>query len=581
MSLGASRFLIKPMEMTEFLKEVQEVIEEHRKGRLVRKITETDQERLSRDYSQVLARKLDKKIRELEQEHNKLKQSEEKYRRLVEALRENYIFYTHDTNGVFTYVSPSVTTVLGYSQEDFLCHYTEYLVNKDLNEWTKYHTEQAISGKKQPLFELQILHKDGSIRLLEITEEAIFDKDGNVVAVEGIANDITKKKHLENKLRQVQKMEAIGTLAGGIAHDFNNILMGILGYCEIVKLKVATDSPVQNDIDQIINASNRAKDIVRQILTFSRQTEQGKKPVMVQYILKEALKLLRSSIPTTINFQPEIYPNCGAVLADPSQIHQVIMNLCTNAYHAMREHGGILAVKLSEIEVDDTYYLSPLDLKPGTYVKLEISDTGVGIEKHILEKIFDPYFTTKGKGEGTGLGLAIVHGIVKALDGHITVYSEPGKGSCFSVYLPQVEAQKTTFEEKNKKAYIGGDEHILLVDDEKQILELEKTILKGLGYQVTFLSDPFEALKFFKSDPAAIDLVITDMTMPGMSGANLAKNLIDIRDNIPIILCTGFSEVINEKKAKSLGIRRYIMKPVITHELTTIIREVLDIKPST
>ncbi len=385
-----------------------------------------------------------------------------------------------------------------------------------------------------------------------------------------------EKDALAKQLLQVQKMEAIGTLTGGIAHDFNNILTPIIGYAEMALEEVPLDSIYRGHLKEILNAGDRAKNLVKQILTFSSRAEQEKKPVLLEPIIREALKLLRSSIPTTIKIQESIDPDCRAsILADPTQIHQIIMNLCTNAYHAMREHGGVLAVSLAEVEFDQDDQVRSLDLQPGRYLRLEISDTGPGIEPALQERIFDPYFTTKAKDEGTGLGLSLVHGIVKAHNGHITLYSEMGRGTTFHVYLPEIIP--SFFEEDVlEEEIVGGSERILLVDDEETIVLMQKRILESLGYKVTAFLSSVETLESFKEAPGNFDLVMTDMTMPEMTGAELAVKLLDIRPDIPIILCSGFSDKINKDKAKLLGIRKYIMKPVTKKQLAVTVRNLLD-----
>jgi signal transduction histidine kinase/ActR/RegA family two-component response regulator len=385
-----------------------------------------------------------------------------------------------------------------------------------------------------------------------------------------------EREQLTQELRQAQKMEAIGTLAGGIAHDFNNILTPIFGYTEMVQAAQPEGSKSKEHLTEVLKAANRAKDLVQQILTFSRQSEHERKPIKIDTIVKEAIKLLRSSIPTTVEIKQNIAQECGVVLADPTQIHQIVMNLCTNAYHAMREQGGILAVSLTEVEVGPEDYITDLQLAPGAYLRLEVSDTGHGMPPEILEKVFDPYFTTKKQGEGTGMGLAIVHGIVNSQDGKITAYSEPGKGTTFHVYLPCLKTETVAIEAETSEATPGGSERILAVDDEEVIVALQKKMLESLGYKVTTMTSSIDTLKIFQSQPDNYDLLITDMTMPGMTGAELAKKVRAIRPDIPIILYTGFSELINKEKAEAMGVSKYLTKPASIKELAISTREVLD-----
>jgi PAS domain S-box-containing protein len=586
MALGASRFIVKPMEMDAFLIEIKTLLDNHDIEKLPtpEHPLKSDME-LHRGYAGVLAKKLDQKVRQLEEEQKRLAKSEKKYRRLVEALRDDYFFYTHDMNGVFTYISPSIKNVLGYTQEEIQVHFTEYLTDSPINKDVVGYTEQSIKGIKLPPYEVEVYHKDGSVHRLDVTEEPVLDKHGQVISVEGIAHDITKRIFAEKQLakaheslQQSQKLEAIGTLAGGIAHDFNNILTPIIGYTEISQLGLPEGSKDWQNLQEVLNAANQAKELVKQILTFSRRTETEKKPVLLQELVKDALKLLRASIPATIEIREAVDPNCDAISANPTQMHQILMNLCTNAYYAMRDKGGILVISLAEIDITPDNYIANLDLQTGKYLRLEVSDTGTGISKDKLERIFEPYFTTKPKDEGTGLGLSVVHGIVTSHGGHITVYSEPGQGSTFQIFLPVIVKQRTRDESRLLEEVSGGHERILLVDDDEKIGCLEKEQLESLGYQVTVLTSGVEAAETFRKAPQNIDLVVTDMTMPNITGAELSQELLKIKPDIPIILCTGFSELIDKDKATVLGIQEYLMKPVGRNDLARAVRKALDKK---
>jgi signal transduction histidine kinase/ActR/RegA family two-component response regulator len=412
-------------------------------------------------------------------------------------------------------------------------------------------------------------------------DRAIKWIDGRYVRLQ-VATDITEIKslekarlHSEAQLRQAQKMEAIGTLAGGIAHDFNNILSAILGYSELALDDTLTDCPSSaHYIREILKAGGRARDLVHQILTFSRQTETEAKPIQVRPIVKEALKLLRASLPSTIEIETDIQSK-AIVEADPIQIHQVIMNLCTNAGHAMRPKGGRLKVALTEERVGEPSAARQARLAPGEYLRISVSDTGPGIAPEIMDKIFDPYFTTKQQGEGTGMGLSVVQGIVQNCGGAILVTSPPGQGACFNIYLPVIHMEEPA-QPHTEIVIPGGHERILFVDDEPALADLSKQILERMGYQVAIRTSSIEALALFESTPNAFDLVITDMTMPHMAGDLLAEKLLALDARIPIIICTGYSERITQDIIERLKIRALIMKPIIRNEMLLTVRQVLD-----
>jgi signal transduction histidine kinase/ActR/RegA family two-component response regulator len=380
----------------------------------------------------------------------------------------------------------------------------------------------------------------------------------------------------ERQLQQVLKIQAIGTLAGGIAHDFNNILFPIVGYTELTMDEVSEDSVAHKNLEEILKAAHRAKNLVQQILTFSRQSDQERKPIKVQNIITETLRLLRASIPASIEIIHKIQDDCGHIMGDPTQIHQVIMNLCTNAYQAMQDKGGKLEVILTEIDVGYEEMIDKVGMQPGKHLRLLVKDEGCGMEASVLDRIFEPYYTTKEQGKGTGLGLSVIHGIVKNHRGDITVKSTPGKGTIFQVYLPLIEDVDPDVEFESTDGAIKGEERILLVDDEEQIVAMEQQMLENLGYRVTARTDSAEALKVFAEHPQNFDLVITDMTMPHMTGDQLAQKMLDIEPNIPVILCTGFNQGITEEKALAMGIQKFVMKPVVKKELATTIRTVLD-----
>lgn len=424
--------------------------------------------------------------------------------------------------------------------------------------------------------------KSDSDRIFSVASKGVYSTEKphkeTFLGTLGIARDITQQRKLEIQARQNLKMEALGTLARGIAHDFNNILNLIIGYTSI-SLADANEKNEKSNISRwlgnALQACERAKELVNQILTFSRQKEQELKPVEVNLIVKEVLKLVQPFINSGIEFRQNIQKGPAVVKCDPCQFHEVVMNLCTNAVQAMEETGGQLEISLANIDVDEDSANRCLDLKPGPYVRLVISDTGKGMDEKTMERIFEPYFTTRPAGKGTGLGLFVVHGIVKSLEGAIKVYSEPGKGTTFQVYFPRVEIE-TRQDLKTRKGFPRGTEHILLVDDENVVLELTEEILEGLGYTVTTRISGTEALKSFQENPDAFDLLITDLTMPGMNGKKLAAQVSEIRPGFPVILCTGFSTEMTKEEASPKVIQAYINKPIIIQEIAETLRQVLD-----
>jgi PAS domain S-box-containing protein len=480
-----------------------------------------------------------------------------------------------DLKGTIQYINPSFEKLTGYSREEVIGQNSRIL--KSGQHDPAFYKEMWNTLLRGKVWRGRLINrkKDGSLFEEEATISAVRDIHGQLTNFVAMKRDVSREVSLEKQLQQAMKMEAIGTLAGGIAHDFNNILAAILGYGEIANVQLPDNHPVKKDILQVIKAGNRAKELVKQILAFSRQGEICFSPLKIQSIIKEALKLLRSSLPTTIQIQERVDPNCRPVLADPTQIHQVIMNFCTNAKHAMESHGGILTVSLSEVEATDSKSIPGCpQLTNGVYLDLSVRDTGCGIEKSTQTKIFDPFFTTKKTGKGTGLGLSVVHGIIKQHQGDVTVESALGRGTVFHVYLPIIDKEMPAKTAPTMELP-RGKERILLVDDEPSVLEMMRRMLADLGYTVTAFTGSIEALNTYRANPDTFDLLITDMTMPNLTGTILAKKVLNIRPDLPIILCTGYSESMDKKQAESLGIREFLLKPILKKQLAATIRKAL------
>jgi len=487
-----------------------------------------------------------------------------------------------DREGRITLFNYAFERLTGYAADKVIGQEIRMLFPEEKLDESLSRIASALAGEYLESVEIPILCKDGDLRIVLWNSSNIYAENGKTIlttVAQGV--DITdrvraaeKKKALEAQLRQAQKMEAIGTLAGGIAHDFNNILGAIMGYTELAQLD-AGDSPLlKARLDKILLAGNRAKNLVKQILTFSRQSEHKLKPIQANLIVKEMLKLLRASLPSTIEIRQDIQGD-AMVMGDPTQIHQVLMNLCTNAAHAMRDKGGLLDVSMVNVKLDSNFVARHPGMKTGPYLQLTVKDTGHGIPPDMLDRIFEPFFTTKGKNESTGLGLSVVHGIVKSYGGTIYAYSEPGKGSSFKVYFPAIE-RRLESEKREKKALAKGIEHILFVDDEQMLVDVGKQLLESLGYKVTTRTSSTEALELFKSKPERFDVVITDQTMPNMTGVELAKEIMAVWSDTPVILCTGFSTRITQKSVYEMGIRGFLMKPFLLRDLAETIRKVLD-----
>ncbi len=505
-----------------------------------------------------------------------LYESENRYRELFHHTTDAILVYRllpDGTAGTFTEVNDAACERLGFSRTELL-----QMTIADIEADPQ---SGRFSGKIEELrrdgtatFEARYKNRKGRIFPVEVGAHMFRIRGREWVL--SIARDVTERKALEVRLRRSQKMEAIGTLAGGIAHDFNNILATIIGFAELSLDEAPEGSDLYDNLREVLLSGRRARDLVRQILSFSRRTDKAKGPVRINPLVKETVKMLRATLPSSVEVWERVCRESLSVLADPTQIQQIIINLATNAADAMFEEGGRLDIGLEKIDPE----VPPKDLDGpmpgGRYLLLTVSDTGIGIEPEDLERIFDPYFTKKPAGKGSGLGLSVAHGIVSGCGGQIAVQSRPGKGTVFRVYLPLVE-EKTAFAEPGAaKKLPAGDEHVLVVDDEPSIVKMLRLLLEHLGYRVTACHGALEALEDFRRNPAAYDAVITDMTMPQMTGDRLAAKIKGIRPEVPVVLCTGYSAKIDPENAELSGIEDFLTKPLDREQIANKLRRVLD-----
>jgi len=506
-----------------------------------------------------------------------LRQNQEHIARLATAVEhaDESVVIT-DASLSVVYVNPSFTRILGYEPEEAIGKRPEILSNGGLDETLHGDMWEILRSGLTWKGRVANRRKDGEEVLLACSVSPFRDASRGVIGYVLVGRDVTREVQVEARIAQMQKLEAIGTLAGGIAHDFNNILMAILGYSGLALSEAPPGSPLREKLQNIYAAGNRAAELTRQILSFSRPAaQQGHQIVQVRRIAAEVLKLIRASLPSTIEIR-EAFRSGASVLAEPAQLHQVLMNLCTNAGLAMRENGGVLEVGISDVELDAAFLGPYPGTSPGAYVVMTVGDTGVGIRREILNRIFDPFFTTRSTGEGTGMGLSVVHGIVRTHGGFVTVRSEPGAGSEFSVYLPAASTVPEGKPEGDAPATPRGTERILFVDDEPVLVKMAREMLEGLGYRVTAVGGSREALERFRSGPADFDLVITDITMPGIPGDALVGEFLREKPGLPIIICTGYSDRVSEAEAKRIGARAFLFKPFSMAGIAGVIRTVLD-----
>lgn len=495
--------------------------------------------------------------------------SKKHYEMILNRMAEGLLELTDRCRIVFA--NPAAMDIIGLEEEMLLSADFRDLVAEGRRPMISERLEEAKRTRRETVFESEIRFNRSLVSMKFIP--ATSGEDFRMLVM---LKDVTRQKKLEMQLRQAEKMEAIGNLAGGIAHDLNNILSPVFGYTEMAIQSLPAGAQASKNLQNVITAANRARELVHQILQFSRRSEEEIKPVKIQFIIKETLKLLHATIPATIEIRETIDPYCDAVMADAFQIQQIVMNLCTNAFHAMADAGGVLDVRLCQVDRGPFDPPSLGGSREAGYVVLEVADTGCGIDSGVIDKIYDPYFTTKQLGKGTGLGLSVVHGIVQKNNGHITVDSKPGKGTTFRIYFPAVRTNAARAGIHPDIAGMQrGSERIMIVDDDAVIAGMYREVLTGLGYRVSVFDNGRDACDAVMQAPE-YDLIITDMTMPGKTGAELAAEVLAVHPSMPVILSTGFNERISEKKARQIGVKKFLLKPVSITDLTRAIREVLD-----
>jgi len=539
-----------------------------------RKNAETQLQKSYSELEDIIQAKTSELVNEIEDRkaaHDALLKSEEKYRSILESMQDAY--FELDSKGRLIFFNNSLRELLGYTEEEVGDLTYEDIIDKaEQKRIFQTFNKVYVTGQTSQLVYFICIAKGGVRKNVGIIVSLMKNKKRKPIGFQGLARDVTEQHRMEKTIQQTQKMEAIGHLAGGIAHDFNNILGGIIGYTQLIKTHTLEQSKIQGYVEHVMKASERATELVKQILLFSRETESEKKPCDLAQVAREVIKLLRASIPSTIEIKHRFKKELSPVLADPTQIHQVFMNLCSNASYAMKEKGGSLKLNLIDVLITEKTRKNSPELKCGEYIKLSVSDNGMGMKKKVLDKIFDPYFTTKEIGSGTGLGLATVHGIVKNHHGIIQVESKIGVGTQFHLFFPVVK--KEIDENEDLAEVPQGTENILFVDDEEYLARVGKEMLEDYGYSVESVTSSKKALKLFTKNPDRFDLVITDYTMPEMTGDKLIREIRSISATIPIIMCTGIS--IDSENLENLELAKLLIKPLDMDDMLRNIREVLD-----
>ncbi len=621
LSLGADEYLIKPIEPDLLMEIIDRVLEECTENRGTSTAMETDdkaptsQEKADevvsagevcpagrheppsaiqeesaylRGHNEALIRKLEEKMAQLEESNRLLmeevlerREAEVQLRRLSMAIENaaDCVIIT-DVGGRIEYVNPAFERMTGISKMEAVGRRTDVMNGGQDGQrqscpFSETLRKVILSGNS---WKGHLTHKskDGSQVELEASISSIADPVEGLNGYVSVLRDITEQKRLQQQLAQSQKMEAIGTLAGGIAHDFNNILSAIVGYTDLALYYTSPNSHLQRDLNAVLRACDRAKSLVSQILSFSRKAERERSILDMGVLVRECSRLLRASLPSTIEITTKVAEDSGMVRADPVQIQQVILNICTNAAHAMAIAGGSLQIAMRKVRLDTDSSKRYAELEPGEYQLISIGDTGCGMDRETLARIFEPFFTTKEEGQGTGLGLSVAHGIIRGHGGTIVVYSEPGQGSVFNIYLPAARGEAEDRRDPIEGPLPTGNERILFVDDEPDLVDISRQILTRLGYQVEACTSSVEALELFNKAPQAFDLIMTDQTMPRLTGLDMAARMLATRPDLPVIICTGFSVNVSEEKARELGIKQVLMKPLVIGEVARTIRAVLD-----
>ncbi len=573
---GADDYLVRPAPTTELLKALNRACE---RAMSLRSPATPDRAKVDvfEQYNAALVAKLEERNQALLHSNADLRASEERFRELAESISEVFWLADPGWEKVF-FVSPAFRQLWGRPPESLYAN-PEMWIDVIHDDDRRRVADSARTRQLAATYheEYRIVRPDGSIRWIRDRAFPVRNAAGITYRIAGVAEDITERKQLEEQIRRAQKMEAIGTLAGGIAHDFNNILTAINGYTNLASLRTCDDPVTVEYLQAVLEAGRRATDLVGQILAFSRMQEQQRLLVSLRHVVAEAVRLLRATIPASIEFDVSLAASAPSVIADTTQIHQIVMNLCTNAAHAMRDGVGRLTVRLEGVHINHGDAATRTGLEAGDYTRLTVGDTGHGMERAVLDRIFDPFFTTKPAGEGTGLGLAVVHGIMESHGGHITVDSRPGAGTAFQLYLPAGTGNAIPPRTEPAELPPAAGERVLLVDDERQVGQVTMLILRQLGYSVELESSPLDALAMFRVAPDAFDVVMTDLTMPRMTGVELAKELHRIRPDLPVLLVTGFIGSLPQEKAREGGFCEVLQKPVPIAELSRALQRALTV----